>query len=405
MDPPADGHLLPDVSRKVLDSHFARHWAEIVAATLITVNALGCAPRRVPAPDREGRLWPTYLADLTRAPSADQTLPASLEVAWTAGTGKSAAGALALGDSVVVVQSSDRLLTLLRRRTGERAWRARLDGPGATGPLFTHDRVYTASGDVRGRVYQYDLHTGKRTWARLVGPVVGPIAISDRRVFAATGAGWLYALDPSNGDVDWRRSFGAPLRAGVSIVGPNVVVATDDSLFLVTQLDGQVSARGATEGPVFSPPAISDSLLVVSSPAGYVAAFDPRTLVRRWRASVAAPVFGSPVIARDTVFTATMGGRFWKIPLGDPGSALSVDLQVPVRAAPTPIEGGVLIGTIEGELILLTSGSDDRHWRERVYAPIEEPPIVDQGMVLVADGRGRIHAWREREEEGEERER
>lgn len=356
----------------------------------------------MPAPDREGRLWPTYLADLTRAPSADQTLPASLEVAWTVGIGKSAAGALAVGDSVVVVQSSDRQLTLLRRHTGARAWRARLDGPGATGPLFTHDRVYTATADAKGRVYQYDLHTGDRTWARLVGPVVGPIAISDTRVFAATGAGWLYALDASNGDVDWRRSFGAPLRAGVSIVGPNVVVATDDSLFLITQLDGQVSARGATEGPVFSPPAISDSLLVVSSPDGFVAAFDPRTLARRWRAPVAAPVFGSPVIARDTVFTATMAGRFWKIPLSEPRSALSVDLRVPVRAAPTPVEGGVLIGTIEGEILLLTGGSVDPRWRERVDGPIEEPSIVDRGMVLVTDGRGRIHAWRERGKEGEE---
>ncbi len=369
-----------------------RHAAGIVAATLITVNALGCTSKPVPAP-AEPRRWTAYLAEPSRAPSAGEWLPDSLEELWEEKVGRSPTGGAALGDSIIVTLSSDKWLVLVLRHSGTRVWRQRLKGAGATGPLFTGDRVYAASGDRRGRVHAYDLSTGDKLWDEIIGPVTGPIAVSSSTVYAATRTGWLFALDPTTGDPRWSRPFRGPLRAGVSLLDGILAVATDDSLYLVSARDGAVEASGATSGTVFSPPALADSVLLVSSPDGFITAFDSRSLEMLWELPTGEPVFGSPVVSRDTVYAATLGGTLWQIPLAGPGGARSHNLGVPVRASPTLFAGGLLIGTVEGEVLWLAPPGLEPRWRQRFRGPIEEPLLVDDGVLFILDGEGKLHAW------------
>jgi hypothetical protein len=62
-----------------------------------------------------------------------------------------------------------------------------------------------------------------------------------------------------------------------------------------------------------------------------------------------------------------------------------------VRAAPTPTADGVLIGTTAGEVLLARGDTSVR--RARVDGPVEQPPLVRHGVLLVIDGKGRVMAW------------
>jgi hypothetical protein len=106
------------------------------------------------------------------------------------------------------------------------------------------------------------------------------------------------------------------------------------------------------------------------------------------------PVMNSPAVARDTVFAVTIGGSVWRIPLGAPGEASAVQLGVTVRAAPAPLAQGLLVATVAGEVLWVSGPSATPRWQVRVDGPIDQPPIVDQGLLIFLDGRGRIHAWR-----------
>jgi outer membrane protein assembly factor BamB len=356
----------------------------------------------VPAPEFEGVRWSTYLSELARAPSASATLPDTMDQLWEFHVGRGPAGSIALGDSVIVAATSDKKIAVLLRSSGNLVWRKRLKGPAASGPLFTAEWVFAASGDRDGRVHGFELRTGKRKWMTSTGPVAGPIALLDSILYAATAQGFLMALDAFDGDVLWTSDFGQPLRAGVTIIGPHLAVASDDSLFLVSRSTGEDIAATATDGAVLRPPAIVRNLLVTTSPDGIVAVYGLPLLDRRWQRSLDDPVFGSPSIARDTIFVTTLGGSLWRIPLRDPGGGVEQDLGVPLRTSPAPLRSGVLVATVGGAILWVRSLDGDPVTVAQVNGPIEEPPLVSAGTVYFIDGRGTVHAWKEPEKKSEE---
>ncbi len=358
---------------------------------MVSVNALACiTPARTVGPERDTRPWPAHLREPGLAPSATESLPAEPVRAWEASIGRGAAGPLAIGDSVVVVQATDQRLTVLDRATGKRLWSARIQGLGAVGPLLAADAVYTAG--TSGQVTAFSLRTGRALWQRMTAPVVGPLALGPSRLVVATGDGRVYALAATTGAVLWRRDLQAVLRSGATLAGDRVTLATDDSLI---QLDAATGARlraTAARGFALAPPASAAGVLVYASPDGFVSAYDQATLTQRW-SHATDPVLGSPAIARDTVFAVSISGNVLRIPLGG-GRLSTTPLGVTVRASPAPLARGLLVATVAGEILWIASSDTVPAWKVRVDGPLDQAPIVDRGLLIFADGRGRIHAWR-----------
>jgi outer membrane protein assembly factor BamB len=214
------------------------------------------------------------------------------------------------------------------------------------------------------------------------------------KVFAATTAGAVFAVVTADGDVSWQRFFSKPLRSGVTVLDSRLFVASDDSLYLLGVETGSVAHAVRARGPVIQPPAVAGDVLVLVSPEAFIAAYDANTLEERWWHPVGDAVFGGVAIARDTAFVATVNGELWRVPVGNPDGAVVQSLDRAMRMTPVPVRNGVLLGAVGGEVLFLRDGSDEPAWSRMVDGPLEFPPIVDNGMVFVYDGRGTIHAWR-----------
>jgi hypothetical protein len=364
----------------------------MLALLLGSVNAGACAPRVTHGPASDPGGWSQPLGSGTRAPSADEIPPQQPDRWWRAKLGRAAAGPPALGDQVIAALGVDRDLTLLDWETGRQIWQRRLSAPGAGGPLIVGDRVYAASAGRSAQVYAYRLENGKQMWRRSVGPVIGPIATVRGFVIVATEAGEVMALAPTDGDRRWSRRLHGPVRSGVTAMGDDILVATDDSLFLLAAGDGAERASMPTPGAVVAPPAWQGDTVVLASPDGFLLGVRRTDLSLLWSIRTDSPIFGGPAIARDTVFAISIGGRLWRVPLADPYAETSVSLGMPVRAPPAPVANGILVGTVGGEVLLV--GRDSVERRARVAGPIEQPPIVRRGVLLVIDGKGVMEAWR-----------
>ena len=105
-----------------------------------------------------------------------------------------------------------------------------------------------------------------------------------------------------------------------------------------------------------------------------------------------APVFGGVALARDTAFAVSIQGDLWRVPLSNPMQAGAVLLGAAVRAPPSPVQDGVLVGTLTGEILFVRG--DAIRSQGRVPGPIEQPVLVADGVLYVVDGRGRLQAWR-----------
>jgi hypothetical protein len=356
------------------------------------VNAIACVPAARQGPVRDDGGWTVPMGSESRAPSADERAPTEPALRWRVNVKRGAAGPPALGDGIVVVATLDRAITLLDWETGETIWRRAVNQPAIGAPVLAGDRVYAATAGREGRVYALDLRKGARRWEARVGSVVPPLAVTPGHVFVASQGGTVQALSAADGRSRWTRRVRGVVRCGPVLLGEHLFVATDDSLYLVATTDGEIVQRAAAPATVVTPPAVAGDTLVLTSPDGLVVAVARDDLRTLWTVQTHDPVFGMPAIARDTAFAVTLGGVLWRIPLGAPWEHDSLSLHVTVRAAPSPTLDGVLIASTAGEVLF--ARGDVVEPRARVDGPVEQPPIVRNGILLVIDGRGRVHTWR-----------
>jgi outer membrane protein assembly factor BamB len=355
------------------------------------VNAIACTPRRLTMPESDAGGWREPLGTSTRAPSADEAVPRDLAAWWRANLGRALTGPPAMGHDVIVSLGFDRYLVVLDPEDGGRLWRARLNAPGAASPLVADDRIYAATGGQAGQLYAFTLR-GKKLWHRRLGPIAAPLALVDSLLIVGTERGDVTACAAATGEVRWVQHLPQAARAGVVPVGDGVLVATDDSVFRLDAATGAIEARAALPGTAVAPAAFQGDTVVATTADGHLTAFRGLDLTPLWSLDLGAAVFGGPALARDSVFAVSIRGVLWRIPLAHPERADGIPIGAAVRAPPSPVRRGVLIGTLGGEILLVEGDSVMPQFR--VEGPIEQPVVVRGGALFAVDGRGRLHAWR-----------
>ncbi len=191
--------------------------------------------------------------------------------------------------------------------------------------------------------------TGER-----IGTGVEPI-VAGGRVFVATHAGNLYALDAATGTPRWR--FTAP-------------------------------------GPLLHSPAVAENRVITAAAEGGVYALDAATGRLLWSAAVrpgGAGFAAAPLIAERRVFLGSRDGRFYCLDLADGRELWRADLPAPIRQ-PAAWDGARVIVTAEDLVAraFQAAGPDAGReiWRQplRGQSARDYPPVVVRGP----DGRPRV---------------
>jgi len=367
-------------------------------ALFCSVNAIACVPVVKPGPDRQEAGWPVYLGTLRHDASAAETLNPDPRPLWRTDVGRAVAGSPALGETILAAGTTDRTVVLLDRASGDVLWRQRVGGTIHAGPLLDQDRLYVATElTPEGKVYALHLKTGKPLWEVKLGSVAAPLALDGDALVAGTEEGLVARLDPETGRIAWRRRLAGAVRAGPVVVSGHVVVATTaDTLFLLSRQTGEIEGKTSTPGAVLGTPVADGGRVYLGTTEGHVLAVTVPGLAIAWDHTAGDAVYGAPALARDTLYVLTRGGRLWLIPGAGPsgGGARFFDLNVVAVAGPTPVSAGVLVGSVAGEVLLVSTADGQVRWRTQVDGPIDEPPLVRDRELFVVAGRGDIHAYR-----------
>jgi outer membrane protein assembly factor BamB len=344
-----------------------------------TVNA-GCAGYRPPPP----------------APLQGETVSGQGPTqVWATRAGRRLTGRVVLTDGHLYGAGVDRKVYAVDLETGQVSWTSRLSGLVAGGVLVSGDTVFAASSRPEGRVYALDRATGRRIWRAKTGPVGAPLALVGRTLLVPAQRGQLLGLDPADGSRQWRIRMGMARIAPVSVGGGAVVVATVDSIYRITAADGAVTHRVRTPGTIVSPWIVHRGLLIAGTTDSQVVALSPADLLTRWSAAVDAPVLGSPAAIGDTLYVASRRGTLFRLPPGDsPVPQRVVELEWPVTAAVTVVDGNLLLGGADGTLRALRPNGTEA-WRIQLWRPVELSPLaLNDGMIAIG-GNGDLHRYRE----------
>ena len=365
-------------------------------AGLWAVNAMACVPLPRSGPDRDVAGWRVYLGSPRHDASAAESLAAAPQSLWRTDVGRSVRGSPAIGASVIAVGTSDRNVVLLERATGQQIWRQRVAGPVAGGPLLAGDLLYVATQAVPdGRVLALSLMTGKPKWRASIGGVTAPLALAGNLLVAVTDEGDVVAFDAATGAQRWRRSLRRAGRTTPVPTAEGIVVATlGDSLYLLDSATGTVRAHLATPGVMLGTPASDGRRLFLATTAGRLLAVSLSTFAILWERALDDVIYGAPALVGDTLYVLSAQGTLWRVPVDAPDGARSIALGVPATAGPTPIVGGVLVAGVTGEVLLVDAASDTVRWRTQRRGPIEEPPLVRDGQLIIVTGDGAVEVFR-----------
>ncbi len=206
------------------------------------------APVAAPLVWQNGRL----LA-VTERGSALMVRAATGETLWTRSLGASSRVEPAVADGRVYVALDDGRVVALALDSGATVWEARLPAGGTTLLPF-EDRVFVGGGDKF--FYCLSADRGKTKWRWRTGaPVVGRVAVGDKRVYFVALDNVLRALDRGNGSQTWKASLSHRPTAGPFLAARLLWVAgIAAELASFQTIDG--SAAGASElagEPAFPP--------------------------------------------------------------------------------------------------------------------------------------------------------
>lgn len=334
----------------------------------------------------------TYVRPIPDAPlAADTTHPAPLTQRWLARVNQGFLGPMAQRGDTLIGSGYDRRVIAMDLATGRKLWEVRLNGGAAAGVVGTGDTIYAASDRPDGSVQAMDRRTGDVFWRRRhTGRIALPLLVADSFIVVAPSTGNVLALDRAHGEVRWvhrMASLAAPPEAGMP---GELVVATGDSVYRLALADGKEVAAVPAPGPVTAPWVRTDSLLILATGSGIVAAIRVADLSVAWRVEVDGPVLVPPAISGDTVWIVTQGGHLFRIPLSDHTVDRFAGIADPVTAPPLPWRRWVLVGMADGTLRALAPDGIEA-WRVAVGRPLVEPPIVLADGFVIAGGRGDVH--------------
>jgi outer membrane protein assembly factor BamB len=246
----------------------------------------------------------------------------------------------------------------------------------------------------------------------------GGMAFDAGRLYATTGFGEVFAIDPASGGILWRTEVDAPVRAAPTILDGRVfAVARNDTAYAFDAATGQLLWRvqGAAGGAGVlggSTAAARGPLVVVPFSSGEVLAILARNGQQIWGTAVTGgrrelvrnrinDISGDPVFDGETVYASNQSGRtvavdslsgerIWTISEGSYGPAwpaggalfMVSDLAELVR-----------VDARDGRIVWQVQLPQYRDERRRLNAIGHYGPILAGGRLWVASGDGLLRGF------------
>jgi outer membrane protein assembly factor BamB len=338
-----------------------------------------CAP--APTPTATPTLVPAEkpAASSTPAPSARS----AGVLMWTFDPGAELRGRIATGaDGAIYFITRDGVLHGLNS-TGKETMRRDADG---LSPAVLPDGTVVAMSS-RSELAGI-APDGATLWHLEIGQSAGPLAATDRAIYASPGAD-LVSVSTS-GSLNWRVSVGPVTTAATTPDG--VVVGTSRGAVTALASDGAVVWTFTPDGGFSGSVAYADDVVYAGSAGGGVYALDLRTGNPIWRVNSAHAVTTGPAVApsgtifagSDTIYGVSADGQLrWKDPTLKPGEAglFALGYDGVFDAAAGDV-GAVLMG--DGSYV----------WMSRSFGKIATAASSASGMLYVGTSTGRIFAIR-----------
>mgnify|MGYP001120905208 CR=1 FL=1 len=260
-------------------------------------------------------------------------------------------------------------------------------------PVLIEETLYFGCNDSYFRAVSAE--SGAAIWAFPVQcGISGEAAVDSSRVYFGGQDGYLYCLDRSSGSQQWKAGLGYHILSGVAIVADTLVVAGNSrgGVAAVSTRSGEVAWSDDLQGLVLGP-AAADSLLVLTTESGAVAAYS-HDGARIWHRDLGRQC-SAPSISDGRVFVGLSSGILRCLSLTDGSDVWSADLQAAGRRAvlcrPVVADELVIVGTSHSRLACVSASDGSISWTVEMENWVQVPPAVGDSTLYVSCDDKRLH--------------
>ncbi|MCB9595406.1 MAG: PQQ-binding-like beta-propeller repeat protein [Sandaracinaceae bacterium] len=285
--------------------------------------------------------------------------------------------------------------------TGALLWSRWLGDPLMSQPAAADGLVFSAYPHEGGHLFgAFRLADGEPVWTTpIAADVIQAPQVVGRDVYFATMDGTAYRLDTRTGRVRWSRDVGA--SSAVWVDGSDVMLARrrpgagtpQEQMIVLAAADGRLHHEGELHEATYLSGNSRDRELAAGTAGAWGSAASGSHLgltnvAAGWAFQGSSPAvadgrayfsIAGEVVARDVATTNTVWRREYAA--ADGAQALS---------PPAVVGSLLLVGTVDGQLIATDIDTGMTVWAYDLGEPLVFQPIVAQGWVYVATGRGNV---------------
>lgn len=247
----------------------------------------------------------------------------------------------------------------------------------------------------------------RAAWTAQVGATTESMAplVVGGRVFAASTAGTVVALNGATGQDVWRLNLGTPIAAGVGSDGQIAAVVTQSNQ-LVAMTDGRETWRVRLPARAFTAPLVAGARVFVLTADRTVTAFDARNGARLWvQSRTAEPLVlsqsGALLAVGDTLvaglsgrlvgFNPANGSVRWEAPIATPRGTNEVERLVDIVGPVSRIGDSVCARAYSAAVGCVDAARGTVVWSRAAQGTTGVHG--DDRLVFGADAMDRFQAW------------
>jgi len=242
---------------------------------------------------------------------------------------------------------------------------------------------------------QIETNAEEIKWKNNIGPAASKPVITDDYAIVGCLDGNVYALDVKTGDKEWTYSFSD--SAYISNVKNNkVYVGSEETCYALDTNNGKLIWEYETDGPITSPPSVSDGKVYVGSWDGKLYAIDAETGKTKWTYQTGWGIDTTPAIKDNKVYFGSTDNNFYALNTEDGKLEWYYTCNAAIHSSPQVYGEYVFFGSDDGRLYALDKETGNPEWafapgytveknevNNYITTPITSDPIVKNGLVYI----------------------
>lgn len=235
--------------------------------------------------------------------------PDSGEQRWSFAVAGEMDGTAVVTEDRLYMGATDRLVHALDHNTGEELWSSPVSDDTLASPSLVGGVVYTS--DKSGQVVALDWETGERVWTAEFGSTMTSSSSwpEDRsQLVIGARSGSVYALDASDGTVDWEFLAGEEVLSTAAHHAGRWFIGSWDNRVYALDSDGTELWRFETGANVSASPLVVAGLVIIGSWDWTLYALDEESGALVWSRDLGSDLLSSPTSDGETVLQLTENG-------------------------------------------------------------------------------------------------